>query len=352
MRKTKFNHIKNSKLLFITILVFLALFIPVVLSEKFMCLVSFEKVPRDVNIKLLFTGDIFLDRHIDEKSRKSPLKYAYPFSGLNTLDRENYDTWVGNLECPVTEKQSTAYEKENYLKFSCKKEYLPELRKYFDIVSLANNHTDNMGGRKGIEETRKHLTDVGIRHFGDFDNSQTGQVCAIQYVKEIPFAFCGFHGVYKLPTEKELEIIKEYSKYFVTFVMPHQGEEYKFTSNSFQKKIYRKMIDNGADVVYGSHPHVIQEVEDYKGKKIFYSLGNFIFDQSWAKTREHMVIDTEVIFPKYKDNYKNLNCKDINSLDCLKKAEMLKVIKPNFDIAFQKIYTNAGLDFVTMLKTK
>lgn len=343
MRKTR---------IYVTIGFLLALFVPFILNEKFSILEYVQPKPKDISISLLFTGDIFLDRHIDEKSRVSPLKYAYPFSGLETLQREKYDAWVGNLECPVTEKQSTPYEKENYLKFSCKKEYLGELKKYFDIVSLANNHTDNMGGRKGIEETRKHLSDAGVKYFGDYDNSQTQNVCNIIYIKEMPIAFCGFHGVYKLPTEKELEIIKEYSKHFVTFVMPHQGEEYKFTSNSFQKKIYRKMIDNGADVVYGSHPHVIQEVEDYKNKKIFYSLGNFIFDQSWAKTREHMVVATKIDFSEYKNNYKDLNCAGVTPLECLKKAQELQITKPNFNISFEQIYTHAGLDFITKLKTK
>ncbi len=304
---------------------------------------------QNFSLNFLFVGDIFLDRHIDELSQKSQLKYAYPFSGLNTLEREKYDAWVGNLECPVTEAQSTKFEKTEYLKFSCKKEYLPELKKYFDIVSLANNHTDNMG-KNSVIETRKHLDDAGIKHFGDSDNSKTGEVCKIIFVKEMPFAFCGFNGVYKLPTEKELEIVKRYSKYFITFVMPHQGVEYEFKSNTYQKKIYRQIIDNGADVVFGSHPHVIEEIEDYKNKKIFYSLGNFIFDQSWAKTREHMTVKTEINFSEYKDNYKNLNCQNASSLECLQKAEDLKIIKPNFDLKFTPIYTHSDLDFITKKK--
>ena len=131
--------------------------------------------------------------------------------------------------------------------------------------------------------------------------------------------------------------------------MPHQGEEYKFTSNTYQKKIYRKLVDNGADAVFGSHPHVIQEIEDYKNKKIFYSMGNFIFDQSWAKTREHMTVKTGVNFDNYKDNYKNLEllCKDISSLNCLQKAEEMNLQKPEFALKFTPIYTHAELDFIT-----
>ena len=125
--------------------------------------ISSPFLPKDEKINLLFTGDIFLDRGIDFLSQKSDLKYSYPFQGLSTFNKSEYNLWVGNLECPVTDEQSTRKDKEVYLRFSCKKEYLPELSKYFDIVSLANNHTDNMGKGKGIGETRKHL-EIGRAH--------------------------------------------------------------------------------------------------------------------------------------------------------------------------------------------
>lgn len=312
---------------------------------------SKEAFNKEEMLHLLFTGDIFLDRGIDVKSQSSPLSYKYPFSGLSTLNRQDYDAWIGNLECPVTDEQSSMYEKENYLKFSCKKEYLPELKKYFDYVSLANNHTDNMNGRKGIEETRQHLKEAGIQYFGDYDNSEKDSVCSIVFVQtkddKIPIALCGFHGVFKLPTDDEMKVIDEYSKYFVTIVMPHQGVEYEPRSNSFQKKIYHAFIDHGADAVIGSHPHVIEEVEEYKGKIIFYSLGNFIFDQTWVKTREHMTLDTSIAFPQDKNSYKDLDCTKLSSLMCLARAQQLNIRKPEFNIQFKPIFTHADMDFVT-----
>jgi len=337
-----------TKILVMTIILF-----PFFSYALFDSLNFFQKAePKDAQIKLLFAGDIFVGRYMNKWSMASKTaQFAYPFSGLKTLERQNYDAWVGNLECPVTKEQSTLRDSEVYLKLSCRPEYLPELKKYFDIVSLANNHTDNINKRKGIEETRKNLSEQGLKYFGDYDNSQTNEVCKILYIKHdssnIPFAFCGFHGVYKLPTDKELAIIKDYSKYFVTFVMPHQGEEYKFKSNTYQKLIYRKMIDNGADMVIGSHPHVIEEVETYKNKLIFYSLGNFIFDQSWSKTKEHMTVGTEINFPKYADNYANLDCESISNVDCLKKARDMKVVKPNFGIKVEPIFTSSGADNIT-----
>jgi gamma-polyglutamate biosynthesis protein CapA len=280
----------------------------------------------DVNIKMLFVGDIFLDRGIDKLRQKSTLNFAYPFSGLETLNKKDYDAWVGNLECPVTNAQSTKREKEVDLRFSCRPEYMKELKKYFEIVSLANNHTDNMGGAKGMLETQKYLKEEGIEYFGHFDNSQVDEICKVIEVKNVPIAFCGYNNVFKLPTQSQIDVIKNYSSKYITIIYPHQGEEYKFKNNAYQQKIYRKYIDAGADIVFGSHPHVVQNVEEYKGKIIFYSLGNFIFDQSWSKTREHMVVDTEI---------KVLGFDPATST------------KPNFQIKYKPIFTHADKDFIT-----
>jgi poly-gamma-glutamate synthesis protein (capsule biosynthesis protein) len=350
LKKSRKNGYKNlDKVLIVIFALICFLVIGLLFFPKFpeIKIPNINKVAEnnEIALKILFTGDVFLDRHIDELSRKSELKYAYPFQGLDTFDRASYDAWIGNLECPVTEEQSTPFQKENWLRFSCKKEYLPELAKYFTAVSIANNHTDNMNGRKGIEETRNHLTDAGIEYFGDYDNSQTDEMCKIVIIKKLPIALCGFHGVYKLPTDNDLEVIKKYSKHFITIVMPHQGVEYEPRSNTYQKLIYRKMIDNGADAVIGSHPHVIEETEVYKGKYIFYSLGNFIFDQSWSKTRDHM--EVEVNIETNKSVYNNLGCNWAKSLKCLQQAEEQNIQKPEYKISYTPIFSHAGMDFVT-----
>jgi poly-gamma-glutamate synthesis protein (capsule biosynthesis protein) len=351
-KKEKSNINKLLVVVFLAFILSCFLYLTVGRENKYLPLAENKKTDNaEVNLKILFTGDIFLDRHIDELSQKSVLKYQYPFSGLDTLNRGEYDAWIGNLECPVTDEQSTAYEKENYLKFSCKKAYLSELSKYFTAVSLANNHTNNMNGRKGIVETRKHLDNVGIKYFGDYDSSEKDELCKIIFIAtkdfgdQIPIALCGFNGVFQLPTDEELKVISEYSKYFITFVMPHQGEEYKFTANTYQQRIYKQMIDDGADAVYGSHPHVIENIEKYKGKMIFYSLGNFIFDQQWSKTREHLEVETNISLST--SNYKNLDCRNISNTACLLQAKKLNIQKPKFSISYIPIFTEAGTDFIT-----
>ncbi len=73
--------------------------------------------------------------------------------------------------------------------------------------------------------------------------------------------------------------------------MVHGGDEYQLTSNKAQKAFYRGLIDDGVKLVIAHHPHVVQEAEKYKGSMIFYSLGNFIFDQYFSKeTQEGLTI--------------------------------------------------------------
>jgi poly-gamma-glutamate synthesis protein (capsule biosynthesis protein) len=78
----------------------------------------------------------------------------------------------------------------------------------------------------------------------------------------------------------------------VTF---HWGEEYQSKSSLLQRELAHSVIDSGADLIVGSHPHVVQEIENYQGKLIFYSLGNFIFDQSFSKeTQQGFALGVEL----------------------------------------------------------
>jgi poly-gamma-glutamate synthesis protein (capsule biosynthesis protein) len=69
------------------------------------------------------------------------------------------------------------------------------------------------------------------------------------------------------------------------------GEEYELTHNAFQEDIAHKAIDFGADLIVGHHPHVVQDIEEYKGRLVAYSLGNFVFDQNFdEKTKEGIIL--------------------------------------------------------------
>ncbi len=249
--------------------------------------------PIGLQSNILFMGDVYWGRYMNEWSLASPLKEAYPFSRLNEFRRSQYDAWVANLECPaVTGAHPTAAAEEATLNFNCPPSYVPEAAKWFTVFSNANNHSDNQHGQTGLDETRAHLDAAGIQYFGNFDPTAITKLCEVvalpvqvrisdgsKQQAKLPFAMCGYHGVFRVPQADSLAVMQQYSKYMPVIVYPHMGTEYKSTVDSLRRGLYHSMIDNGADIVFGNHPHWVQPSEAYKGHPIFYSMGNFIFDQ-------------------------------------------------------------------------
>lgn len=249
--------------------------------------------PVSAESKMLVMGDVFWGRYINDWSMASDKKYAYPFQRLNEFNRSQYDAWIADMECPVTNnpKVSSATE-DSTLQFDCSPNYLPYAKEYFTAFTLANNHTDNQNGVIGWKETVQHLSDNGIQSFGSFDPEDYANLCnvlslparvtyddnTVKTVK-LPTVWCGYHGVFKTPTADSIAVMKKYTDKFNVIAMPHSGQEYKPAPDQIKTDLYRSLIDGGAEVVIGDHPHWIQNTESYKGHLIMYSLGNFIFDQ-------------------------------------------------------------------------
>jgi len=98
----------------------------------------------------------------------------------------------------------------------------------------------------------------------------------------LPVAMCGYDGVKFKITDEDIDQIKKFANTMPVIVMPHMGVQYTSIPTTEQIVDYRKMIDAGADMVLGNHPHWVQGSEAYKGKLIVYSMGNFIFDQNFS----------------------------------------------------------------------
>ena len=260
--------------------------------------------PISVKANTLFMGDVFWGRYINDWSMASSLKTNYPFSRLNEFNKDSYNAWIANLECPtVAGFTQTSIQEDTTLSFNCSPDYLPEAAKWFNIVSLANNHTDNRGAA-GFTETKQQLDKNGIQYFGHYDPVVTEDSCEVVALpvtvsyddkttkdQKLPIALCGYNGVFKIPPAASIDEIKKYSELMPVIVMPHMGAEYKAGPDSIRTTTYRAMIDAGADMVIGNHPHWVQSTEAYKGKLIVYSMGNFIFDQQANKevTRSAMI---------------------------------------------------------------
>lgn len=198
-----------------------------------------------------------------------------------------YDLVVGNLEGPITDKSSvsvgTAMDEKKNLVFS----FDPAVAKSLvdnniKLVDLGNNHILNQG-EEGLAQTKKYLGDAGIQHFGDTgaDESRT----LVKNIGGMKIGFVNYNYSISGSFEKAINDIDNLKKKSdIVVVCPHWGTEYKIgdPGKEIRDEAYR-FIDAGADLIVGGHPHVIQDSEDYKGKKIYYSLGNFVFDQYFQK---------------------------------------------------------------------
>lgn len=310
--------------------------------------------PQSYSSRILFTGETFWGRKIAVNAAASELGTAYPFAKLSGFNREDYNAWHTHLECPVTDENITYQQQVESLIFNCEPEYLPEYAKWFDIASLANNHTDNVNGEAGLLETRERLEEAGIVHYGHFDNSLLDQICEVVPVEfdvqmsdetadvtQLPIAFCGYHSVFRVPTEAELDVISDYAEHFITITSPQMGEEYVPEADSLKEETYRGMIDRGADLVAASHPHWVQNTEVYKDKLIMYSLGNFMFDQEWSPDVQKGVALDATFSLTHDDNLQALNelaagCKEFGDT-CLAQAQELKLTKPEFEVDYELV---------------
>ncbi|MFA5925930.1 MAG: CapA family protein [Parcubacteria group bacterium] len=258
-----------------------------------------EKVFPRHPIKLLFAGDMMFDRYIREAAGKYGRgDYAYALEPLkNELAR--YDLVVGNLEGPITKNESvsqdSAMDEKKNLIFTFDPAVANVLSENnIKTVSLGNNHILNQG-EAGVEQTKKYLDEAGIKYFGDTGTEENESIS--QTVGGTKIALINYN--YSIPgsSEKAIgDIKKARGQSDIIIVYPHWGTEYEIGDPGESVRfLARRFIDAGADAVIGTHPHVIQSSETYEGKKIYYSLGNFIFDQYFQKeTMEGLGVEIAV----------------------------------------------------------
>ncbi len=256
-----------------------------------------EPVPESVSI--LFLGDMMFDRSVRVKA--GSIGYEAIF-GSATTTIQNHDLTIANLEGPVTNFQSKLVNSSGKaisgFQFTFDEKVAPALKNVgIDIVSLANNHTDNFG-QAGLDQTRKNLSENNLKYFGSPTNNPE-YMATTTCVNNICIGVIGWHEFSYKNENQVLSKIQEMRPsvdYLVIY--PHWGTEYALTPNKKQVGLAHAWIDAGADVIVGHHPHVIQSVEVYKDKYIFYSLGNFIFDQYFSFNTTHGIgVSAEV----YKD---------------------------------------------------
>ena len=271
-------------------------------------------------IKILLVGDIMLDRGVDYMVKKHGNNdFKFPF--LKIADYFNQaDIVFGNLESIISDQGTNV---GSIYSFRANPEAINGLKfSNFNVLSLANNHAFDYT-RAAFEDCLNRLTDLGINYVGAGFNQEQAFSLIIKEINQTKvgfLAYTNFGSESWQPTEQKSGIARISEKDFdkikndieqaktrvdVLIVSLHAGEEYTQQLTSFQVNFSEMAIKAGADIIAGHHPHVVQKHEQYEQGWIFYSLGNFIFDQAFSQeTMTGQIV--EIIIQNKKINQINL----------------------------------------------
>lgn len=285
--------------------------------------------PTDTTINMAFTGDIMCHNTIYNDAFDSATEtydFSYIFENVKYY-LQTADITVGNLE---TTFAGAVKGYSSYPKFNTPEGLAYTLKKLgFDVLSTANNHCYD-SGYAGIESTIKHLDNADISHTGTYTSKEAQDTILIKNVRGIQVAFLSFtygtNGI-TIPSDKsfsvnlsnketilnQLQLAKNQKPDLICVCM-HWGVEYQTKPNSEQQNLANFLFQNGADLIIGNHPHVLQPMEKREitladGTKkdgfIVYSLGNFLADQNKTYTRDSAILNVKIT--KNKDGKISIN---------------------------------------------
>lgn len=267
--------------------------------------------PDGTVLSMAMVGDIMFGRHVDEVVRNRGLDH--PLSHVaDHLASADYVT--GNLEQAILAEDPGAAgveypEAEKLIHLWSGPETAQALADVgFTTLNLANNHAMDYG-ELGLADTLDALEDAGLSQAGAGASLQDATDILYEDIGGVTVATLGFTDVYVGdftaqsfrggvvaadpdvigPTVREAA---EEADLVVAHV--HWGDEYDWRPRSEQIELGRQLAEEGVDIVIGHHPHVLMPVEVHGDSVIFYSLGNFVFDQGWTRTRESVIAGYEL----------------------------------------------------------
>ena len=293
-------------------------------------------------VTVLVSGDVTLGYHYEEyvdaqvkKGKPRDEMLAWGFQKVRALTTKA-DVFVVNLECPFTDRGEKIAKNFN---FRARPELVAALvAGGVDVVSLANNHLIDYGP-EGLFDTLSTLDTNAIIHFGAGRTLVEARVPAIVEKKGVSIAFLGYFflgdrniepaqviATHDAPgvaghfsdtsalnamVEADILAAKQKADHVIPFF--HWGRETRAQPEPYQIEVAHHAIDSGASAVLGSHPHVLQGLEVYKGAPIVYSLGNFVFGGNWdPKDKRTALVELKVtktavkaikVIPAFSDAY-------------------------------------------------
>jgi poly-gamma-glutamate capsule biosynthesis protein CapA/YwtB (metallophosphatase superfamily) len=241
------------------------------------CIISCSEREKPINI--LFAGDIMLDR--GTKQTIITHNPDYLFSDIDELLKKQ-DAVIANFEC--TSCDTSCPETNKQCRFRCDPLYLSSIKKAgIDYLGLANNHSMDRGS-KGLFQTVKNCYNRNIHCFGEdsindsivINKADNHIIIFATNLINDPQNKCNSASIDRICSQ----IKRNKNQNTVVMIFIHWGIEKQNNPTNEQTVIAHKFIDCGADAIIGHHPHVIQTIEKYRDKYIFYSVGNFIFDNN------------------------------------------------------------------------
>jgi len=263
------------------------------------CLLAVSCQRRDEEIRILFTGDILLSRQV---KKEYDYRKISPWENLKPLFH-NADLVIGNLEGVVGTVSDTVNNISSLL-FAIDSTDISLLSDAgFNIIGIENNHSYDLGfeGRQNTinQLLKNNIHPVGFEHSPYFI-SVKGIVFSIVTVNIISGKNRSQNLMYSIELRQKMVLAKSLSNMVIVFI--HWGNELLEWSNKTQQEAAKWLVAEGADIIIGSHPHVIQKPEIIDGKPVFFSLGNHLFDQKYPATKKGLMVEVTIKNGKYQCN--------------------------------------------------
>ena len=243
-------------------------------------------------LNVIFTGDILLDRGVRRVINQHGVDHLFS-DGIDSIFR-SAQLVVGNLECPATKIEAPVFKQ---FIFRAEPEWLDALKRHgVTHLNLANNHAIDQG-REGLIDTYQNILAAGMVPLGAGENMQQAAApvllaSAPRKVWLVPSLRLALENYAYLPDKpcvsqepmdsllQRVFRLRQADSTAVIIVSLHWGGEHTLEPVPRQRHDAHMLIRAGADVLICHHTHTLQTIEDYHGHKIYYSIGNFIFDPS------------------------------------------------------------------------
>ena len=276
--------------------------------------------PRQVSI--LFTGDILLDRGVRRTIERQGADALFT-RGIDSLLR-SAQAVVGNLECPATHIKAPTQKR---FIFRGEPEWLKVLRRHgFTHLNLANNHSIDQG-RRGLTDTERNVREAGMVAVGAGPTMREAakpvllcrQPRRVWLIASLRLALENFAYLPQKPSVSQEPMdsllrrvarLRRQDPRAVIVVSLHWGAEHTLRPTASQRMEAHRLIDAGADALICHHTHTLQTVEHYRGRPIYYSIGNFIFDQSKPVNARAAVVRLDVTTDKVNTETIPINIKN------------------------------------------